>query len=119
MTYIMPRKKAEAATAEITAPAAIACPACKSKISADGKTLHEKSAYLDELIETDTSVDEVEKKIEKMQKTIAAHEATIADLRAQLEAANKKPPQEKGEPKNVVSEKRTVGTKQKPASWWD
>src|SRR5258708_12259408 len=105
----MPRKKADPAAivaAPAAAPAAIACPACKSKISSDGKTLHEKSAYLDELIETDAGVDEVEKKIEKMQLTVKAHEATIADLRTQLEAANKKPPQEKQKPGTMVQQQK-------------
>ncbi len=104
----------------------ITCPACKSKISADGKTLHEKSSYLDELVETDAGVDEVEKKIEKMQKTVTAHEATIADLRSQLEEAKKKPTlisgitvgtqQEREKPN--VGKKGTEGREPKP-SWWD
>jgi septal ring factor EnvC (AmiA/AmiB activator) len=125
----MARKKAEIPVdaaippSPLGAPAAIACPACKSKISADGKTLHEKSSYLDELIETDASVDEVEKKIEKMQKAIAAHEATIADLRAQLEATKTKTPltthldapKKKEKPRVVQTEKSGSGR----PSWWD
>jgi len=119
MTHTMPRKKAEPAIAETAAPApaAIVCPGCKSKVSADGKTLHERSSYLDELIETDTSVDEVEKKIEKLQATITAGTATIADLRSQLEAAKQKPPQEKEKEKpHVGTEKQKRGN---GASWWD
>jgi len=114
----MPKKKAESVIAEVPATAAaIACPACKSKVSADGKTLHERSSYLDELIETDTSVDEVEKKIEKLQATITAGTATIADLRSQLEAAKQKPPQEKEKEKpHVGTEKQKRGN---GASWWD
>ena len=115
----MPRKKESAASAGQVTPESIACPACKSKVSSDGKTLHEKSGYLDELIETDAGVDEVEKKIEKMQKTIAAHEATIADLRTQLEAANKKPPQEKETPGVVRQKERSADGSSKPSSWWD
>ena len=98
---------------------AIVCPACKSKISADGKTLHEKSSYLDELLEVDAGVDELEKKIEKQNKTITTHEATITDLRSQLETANKKTPaQPEKEKPNVGQEKRTDGSKPKP-SWFD
>jgi phage shock protein A len=118
----VPRKKTETAAAEPSILFQGACPACKSDITLarDGKTLHEKSSYLDELIETDASVDEVEKKIEKMQKALVAHEATIADLRAQLEAENKKPPQEKEKP-SVLPEKQKgrEATGGKPASWWD
>ena len=112
----MPRKKAETAAAVEGLLPAIACPACKSKISSDGKTLHEKSGYLDELIETDAGVDEVEKKIEKMQTTVKAHEATIADLRTQLEAANKKPPQEKEKP-NVGVQRQEQKRGSFPSSW--
>jgi len=102
----------------------ISCPACKSKISADGKTLHEKSAYLEELIETDTAIDEVEKKLEKQQKTIAGHEATIADLKSQLEAAKSKTPltTHLDAPKKETA--KNVGTqgaqpRSGKASWWD
>ena len=117
----MVKKKIEPSSAPVAeALPAISCPGCKSKISADGKTLHEKSGYLDELIETDIGVDEVEKKIEKMQNTVKAHEATIADLRTQLEAANKKPSQEKEKPGVVQKQRSGDGnTKPKPASWWD
>src|SRR5207247_9998016 len=126
MVNTMPRKKAVTVQSELLyagshAPGsaidfrmpAIACPACKSKISADGKTLHEKSSYLDELVETDAGVDEVEKKIEKMQKTVTAHEATIADLRAQPEEVKKKPA-------NLDSDQPDVGKKAvcKPKTTW-
>jgi len=120
----MPRKKVEIPVDAAIPPSplgalpAIVCPACKSRISCDGKTLHEKSSYLDELIETDAGVDEVEKKIEKMQKAVAAHEATIADLKSQLEAASKKPPQpEKEKPRVVQIEKPKSGSGKR--SWWD
>lgn len=129
----MPRKKTLEIPVDSAIPpspiaaAPISCPACKSKISSDGKTLHEKSSYLEELVETDTAIDEVEKKLEKQQKTIAGHEATIADLRAQLgntvkqidaaiDEKNKKPAQEK-ETTNVG----TQGAKPRSGkpSWWD
>jgi septal ring factor EnvC (AmiA/AmiB activator) len=123
----VPRKKTDpaATAAAVTAGGIITmifCPACKSSIGSDGKTLHEKSAYLDELVETDRSVDEVEKKIEKMQKTVAAHEATIADLRTQLEAAAKKPTPQERESPSVVRQEKAIGNgraKPKSPSWWD
>jgi len=129
MTYTMARKKADPVTAALL-PAgtaidfkmpAISCPACKSKISADGKTLHEKSGYLDELIETDASVDEVEKEIEKMRKAIAAHEATIADLKSQLEAAKSRTPLTTHLDAPKEKEKSRVVQTEKPkrSSWWD
>src|SRR5260370_13810497 len=87
----MPRKKTAGVAGDPAAQApaavlAIACPACKSKIGSDGKTLHEKSAYLEELLETDAGVDEVEKNIGALEKQLCDRDATIADLRAKLEA---------------------------------
>ncbi|SRR6266481_2413014 len=98
------------------AAAPISCPACKSKISADGKTLHEKSSNLEELIEVDAEIDKIEKILEEQKKTIAGHVATIAFLKSQLEAENKKPTQEKEIP-NVG----TQGTKKRGGGWvsWD
>jgi len=111
----MPRKKTAGDPAAISAAvpaavAAIACPACKSKISADGKTLHEKSGYLEELLETDSSFDEMEKTLEKK---FIERDATIADLRAKLE--------EKSKPAAPALQKETanVGQEQKRKSWWD
>src|SRR5713101_6335533 len=113
----MPRKKTAAAAADSTAPAsaaiaAIACPACKSKISSDGKTLHEKSSYLEELLETDSSFDEMEKTLEKK---FIERDATIADLRAKLEEKTKA-----AEPAPAPQkETANVGQQQKGKSWWD
>jgi hypothetical protein len=124
----MPRKKApaneipvNAAIPPSTLPVApILCPACKSKISADGKTLHEQSSYLDELVETDSTVDEVEKHIGVLEKKVAAHEVTIADLRGQLEQAKRPavPPvkNEKENPRDLVQRQEP---KPKSKSWWD
>ena len=126
----MPRKKVEALVIATPLPPlsgainftmpAIVCPACKSKISADGKTLHEKSSYLDELLEVDAGVDELEKKIEKQNKTITTHEATITDLRSQLEAANKKPAaQPEKEKPNVGIQQKEPKRRDGGTSWWD
>jgi hypothetical protein len=62
----------------------ISCPACQSKISADGATLQEKSAFLDGLIGTDAAVDELEKEVTAK---LAERDATIADLRGRLSSA--------------------------------
>lgn len=115
----MPRKPKAAAAADPAAPVAtipaapIACPACKSKIGSDGKTLHEKSSWLEELIETEGTVEQIDNHVEDLKKKVAAHEATIADLRAQLEAANKKS-QEKKENTSGVVRQTTAGQPAKP-----
>jgi hypothetical protein len=131
----MPRKKAPANEIPVNAaippsplPAApILCPACKSKISADGKTLHEKSDYLDMLVETDAGVDEVEKNIGTLEKKLAAANDKIAELeriRAADTAAQLAPTKhgvdlvKKKESPDVVREKQTDG-KPKSKSWWD
>src|SRR5258708_28788592 len=116
----MAKKKIEVGPAPAAeALPAIVCPACKSKISADGKTLHEKSSYLDELLEVDAGVDELEKKIEKQNKTITTHEATITDLRSQLEAANKKPAAQPDKEKPNVGKKEEPKRRDGRPSWWD
>jgi hypothetical protein len=136
----MPRKKAAAAvdpawpaathTIPIL-PAAIACPACKSKISADGKTLHEKSGYLEELVETDAGVDEIEKSISArnaeraaLQTKVSERDATIADLRAQLAASlSGKGRVDLAPAKNEKETTRELvqgkDGKPKSKSWWD
>jgi predicted RNase H-like nuclease (RuvC/YqgF family) len=118
--FFMPRKKAAVTGAPgETLPAAIACPACKSKISSDGKTLHEKSSYLDELVETDSTVEEVEKHVAALHGKVSARDVVIEDLRGQLEAAKRPavaPPvkNEKEKPSDLVQ-----GQKPKGKSWWD
>ena len=111
----MPRKKTAAVAGDPAAQApaavlAIACPACKSKIGSDGKTLHEKSAYLEELLETDAGVDEVEKNIGALEKKLGERDATIADLRAKLEAKSK--------PAAPAPQKETANVGQERKSWW-
>jgi hypothetical protein len=115
----MPRKKAAAAavSGEI-APAAsspVSCPACKSRISADGKTLHEKSGYLEELLDT-AGVDELEKNIAAQEKKLAERDATIADLRSKLEEKSKAaaPAPQRETTANVGKQEQ----KRKPG-WWD
>src|SRR5229473_6159752 len=106
----MPRKKAAAAAVPGETPAVAfqgECPACKSKITVNhhgNAVLHEKSGYLEELIETDSSFDEMEKTLEKK---FIERDATIADLRAKLE--------EKSKPAAPALQKETanVGQEQK------
>src|SRR5229473_3176211 len=86
----MPRKKAAAAAVPGETPAVAfqgECPACKSKITVNhhgNAVLHEKSGYLEELLETDAGVDEVEKNVGVLEKKLGERDATIADLRAKL-----------------------------------
>ena len=101
-----------------SSPAAIACPACKSKISADGKTLHEKSNYLEELLETDAGVDEIEKHHSKLGKENEELQAKIAELQGQLAEAQKKLT-EKKETKPDVVQKGQQGSGARKPSWWD
>jgi chromosome segregation ATPase len=127
----MPRKKADQVAVDpsavpAAAVAAILCPACKSKIGSDGKTLHEKSGYLEELVETDTTVDEIEKNIGGLEKEVFERDATIADLRGRLAsaetqlAAAKKPQQQKENAGELVPKNQTAGGGDaKSKSWWD
>jgi hypothetical protein len=117
----MPRKKTAAAA--LVDPSATpaepffhaVCPACKSKITysqRDGATLHEKSKFLEDLVETDTGVDEVEKNIGALEKKLGERDATIADLRTKLE--------EKSKPAAPAPQKETANVgQQKSKSWWD
>ncbi len=122
----MPRKKAAAAALPGEAPAVSfqgECPACKSKITVNhhgNAVLHEKSGYLEELLETDAGVDEIEKSISArnaeraaLQKKVSERDATIADLRVKLEPKSK--------PAAPAPQKETanVGQEQKRKSWWD
>ncbi len=115
----MPRKKAAAAAVSGETPAVAfqgECPACKSKITVNhhgNAVLHEKSGYLEELLETDAGVDEVEKNIGALEKKLGERDVTIADLRAKLE--------EKTKVAAPAPQKETanVGQQQKGKSWWD
>jgi regulator of replication initiation timing len=95
------------------------CPACKSKISADGKTLHERSAYLEELLETGQGIEELEKHLSKLGKENETHQATIADLRGQLAEAQKKATPTKKENDSGMVQGQKRGNGERKPSWWD
>ena len=123
----MPRKKAATATVPGETPAVSfqgECPACKSKITVNhhgNAVLHEKSAYLEELLETDAGVDEVEKNIGALEKKLGERDATIADLRAKLDGLLKREFEAKSKPAAPAPQKETanVGQEQKRKSWYD
>ncbi len=119
----MPRKKAAVAAMPGEAPAVAfqgECPACKSKITVNhhgNAVLHEKSGYLEELLETDSSFDEMEKTLEKK---FIERDATIADLRGRLASAETQL-EAKTKAAAAAPQKETanVGQQQKGKSWWD
>ena len=86
----MPRKKAsEVSTGRpvTEGPALrIHCPACKSQISADGATLHERSGYLNELIETDADVEKLEKAVGVLEGKLAAAQQELVQAKAEAQS---------------------------------
>lgn len=108
----MPRKKAsEVSTGRPASegPASrIHCPACKSQISANGATLHERSSYLDELIETDADVEKLEKAVGVLEGKLTAAKQELEKVKAEA-----KPKTEAG--KNGVVQGQG---KQQDRSWW-
>lgn len=104
----MPRKKAS------TAPAggSVSCPACKSEITADGGALLKRSAYLDDLIETDAEAGKFAKAIDALEAKLAAKTAEVAELKGKLAAAQSKP-EEKNEPVERKEKKRDDDD-----GWW-
>lgn len=110
----MPRKKASESLAP-NGGARITCPACKSEVSSDGATLHARSKYLEELIETDGDV-------EKLETAIAGLEGKLAAAKQELAAGKSKAAVQtktEGEKSNGTVEKKR-GSESKPASgdWW-
>src|SRR6266436_1005249 len=107
----MPRKKAsEVSTGRPASegPSRIHCPACKSEISADGATLHKRSGYLDELIETDGDVEKLEKAVGVLEGKLTAAQQELAQ--AETEAKSK----------TEAAKNETVGPEQgkQRRSWW-
>ncbi len=120
----MPRKKAAAAAVPGESPATAfqgECPACKSKITVNhhgNAVLHEKSGYLEELLETDSSFDEMETTLEKK---FIERDATIADLRGRLASAETQLEQ-KSKAAAPAPQKETANVgqqEQKRNSWYD
>ena len=88
------------------------CPACKSEISGDGSTLHAKSNWLEELIETAGDVEKLGEALEKMEAKYRAQGQENEKLRAELLEAKTKP--EATKHANVGTEQATS----KRGSWW-
>src|SRR5256885_15041184 len=65
----MPKTKASGSL-ESSGAVRLTCPACKSEISSDGRTLYGRSKYLDELIETYGDVPKLEKLIEVLEEKL-------------------------------------------------
>jgi len=103
----VPRKKLEkpsnGSEPQKQGAGAIECPACKSKIAPDGGTLHSRSQFLVDLLETEKSVDELEKLVGQL-------EAETKNLTVQLEQA-------RAELKNKGAE-IDVLLKEKKRGWW-
>ena len=109
----MPRKKAsEVSTAVRPAgegPATrVHCPACKSEISADGATLHKRSSYLDELIETDADVEKLEKAVGVLEGKLAAAQQELVQAKQETQS------------KTEVAKNEAVGPEQgkQRRGWW-
>jgi hypothetical protein len=68
----------------------IDCPACKSSISSNGSTLYAKSGYLNDLIDTDKSVEELEKEVTALEKKLQEALTALTEMtqKAATEAAN-------------------------------
>ena|SRR5882724_2049090 len=107
----MPRKKASEVPA--TAPARLNCPACKSEISADGATLHARSSYLEDLIDSDAVVEKLEKLVEGLEQKLAAakQEQEAGKAKAVAVAAQTKTE----EKKNGTLEQ---GQGKRGGNWW-
>jgi hypothetical protein len=104
----MPRKKASE-TSLPGLPAKIQCPACKSEISADGATLHARSKYLDDLLETDADVEKLEKLVEGLEQKLAAAKQELEAQQAKA-AVQTKP---EGSRNEIVGQ-----GKQRGGNWW-
>lgn len=91
---------------------AIVCPACQSKLTADGRTLVERSAHLLELEEAADTLPKIEKELERLQRSrkLSAPEPKPAPARprgrppvrreVEKPAEEKKPHESKPEPES-------------------
>ena len=76
-------------TAVVPGIGAIQCPACQSKISSDGSTLHGRSKYLDELLDKAAGLDEVDKAADALEKKNDELKAEVLRLQGELEKTKK------------------------------
>jgi hypothetical protein len=106
----MPRKKASEVQTGASLPARISCPACKSEVSSDGATLHARSGYLDDLIETDAGVEKLEKAVADLEGKLSVSRAEVAKVKQEA--------QSKTEEKNNAGTVGKVGDESKRGGWW-
>ena len=75
----MPRAKQTGAAGQII------CPACQSKISADGKTLHSRSEFLSDLVDGEEDFKKAETAIEKLEAELKTAKEKIKQLESRPE----------------------------------
>lgn len=68
----------------------IKCPACQSEIGSSGSVLYKKSAYLEDLQETDGNVVEIEKEVTALEEKLAISKKRVAELELQLKEKTEK-----------------------------
>ena len=110
----MPRKKQtenslSGPVSSSSPPARIHCPACKSEISGDGATLHARSKYLEDLLETDADVEKLEKIVAGLEEKLTAAKQALEQEKAKAATQTKPEARE-----NVGKEK----PKRDSTSWW-
>jgi len=90
---------------------AITCPACQSKVSSDGSTLHGRSKYLDELLDKAAGLDEIDKAADALERKNDELKAEVLRLQGELEKAKK----EKESASHVQPDK---DRESKRDGWW-
>ncbi len=91
--------------------AKIACPACKSEVSADGSTLHVRSKYLEDLIETDADVGKLEEVVKSLEGRLQSAKQELEQAKAEL--------QEKSKPEARTNEVLGAGQRNRSGDdWW-
>jgi hypothetical protein len=95
----------------------ITCPACQCVVSSDGKTLHKKSEYLLDLVETDATVEQLEKAVGVLEKKLTQAQA---DLKTEKEKAAIPPKGKETHVDSVPQEKSgtTPAVKSGRKPWW-
>jgi primase-polymerase (primpol)-like protein len=105
----MPKKKQAETSSAPPSVARISCPACRSDVSSNGATLHTRSKYLEDLLETEADVEKLEKVVEGLEQKLEAARKELAAEKVKT-AVQSKP----------GTNHATVGqgqTKQR-GSWW-
>jgi chromosome segregation ATPase len=95
--------------ASASVPEKISCPACKSEVSANGATLHKRSQFLADLLETESDVAKLEKIIEQLEGKLSAARAELEKAKSEVQT---KPEVKKDGPVERKEEKRSG------SGWW-